>query len=85
MLHDEGEHLGLNQAPRRVFVLLHADKVGSEEDGTDALDAHELDGERRGERGFQGEKLVRAARGEDGRAGDELERVGVGRRLGLDE
>lgn len=91
-LGDERKDLGPDVRPVGVGGLGHGDEVGAVEDGRDAVDVHEL----RGERGRIGGRDGRARRhvldegrgdgfGEDAVVREELEGVGVGRALGLDE
>lgn len=91
-LGDERKDLRADVRPVGVGGLGYRDEVGAVEDGRDAVDVHEL----RGERGWVGRCDGRAGGhvldegrgdgfGEDAVVREELEGVGVGRALGLDE
>lgn len=91
-LGDEGKDLRADVGPVGVAGLCDGDEVGAVEDGGDAVNVHELGGERRGVRRRDGGARVEVlderrgeALGQHAVVGQELEGVAVGCRLGLDE
>lgn len=91
-LGDEGKDLGTDMRPVRVGGLVHGDEVGAVEDRGDAVNVHELGGQRgrvgRRDGGARVEVLDEGGGegvGEDAVIREELYGVWVGRVFSLDE